>query len=273
MNKSNKIRCSMLPGYIDCSRMAVANGYRDMLQDAGYDLPVYSTKKIYTVIGTCTHHASEYMCTKKIEGKHSNDVYEFTEDKFLTELKTAESLEYEKITPNQEHAQYQIRRFIYCFQRDILPKLRFPENASPKDHLELFLKAKIREYDITGHVDIMTAASICDTKTGNLLKPCHTQVGGYNLLAKSNYDFVPKNNIIFFMPRVHKDKNYPGTQIIKLNPDFCTGEAYSLINRIIDDMEEFKKSGNPRAFVANPQSILCNKKYCRAFGTSFCEYY
>jgi hypothetical protein len=263
----------MLPPYIDCPRKAAANQFVKLIKDAGYNIPVFKKSKIYAIIGTCTHTASEYLCTQKILNKPISGVEDFTLDKLTSEIKMSENLEYDAISPNQNHVITQLKRFIKIYKNDVLPKIVFPENALPGDYLELYLKAKIKGYNITGHIDLLTKYSVGDTKTGTLLKPCHTQVGGYDLLADANGKTGYVNNIIIHMPRVHKDKRYPGTKIIKLDPGFCKLEAHSLILKIVDDLNKFKKNGDCRSFMANPQSMLCSRKYCKAYGTDFCGYF
>lgn len=267
------IRSSMLPTYLDCSRMAAASQFSELIKSKGYEIPEFNKSKIYTILGTCNHSAAEYLCTRKIQGKQSNRVEEFTLDKFDAAISVSENLEYEEIIPNQNHAVEQIKRFIKIYEKDVLPKMVFPENADPNDHIELSLRAKIKGYDITGHIDTLTKYSVSDIKTGKKLKPFHTQFGCYDLLLKANEKGLPKWNILIYIKRVHKDKPYPGTQIIKLDTMFCYKESHALILKIIDDLDRFKINGDSRCFTANPQSALCSNKYCRAYGTDFCGYF
>lgn len=265
----------MLPSYCDCSRMAAANQFRDIILDAGYNIENAKKNTIYTILGKVNHKAAEYMQHAKINGNKikTSDIEEDCIDFLSTETLEYEVLEYEKIIPNHNHAIEHVKCFIMIYNNDVLPKLLFPENADPKKYIELFLSAKKGNYDITGHIDTVTTKSIIDIKNGKILNPFHTQLGGYGLLADANNIIKPKYLVVVHIPRTHIDKQYPGTKFEVLDVDFCKAEASAVIDKIIYDLEKFKINGDCRAFAANPLSMLCDKKYCRAYGTNFCEYF
>lgn len=76
-----------------------------------------------------------------------------------------------------------------------------------------------------------------------------------------------------YLPRIATEKAYTGTIITDYDYDFSTNESWYKINELINCTEQFKKSGNAACFNANPESKLCSRKYCKAYGTNFCKYF
>lgn len=269
------IRISMLPTVLDCTRRAAANQFRDLIDDAGYNLQEKTTG-IYTILGTGTDAAINNMLTHKIKTGKLNNPEENIEAgvaKFEEEIKSADSIIYDDTTHNQDAAKFQIDRFVKFYQRDIAPRIRFPENADPKDHIQVYVEIRLKGYKITGHIDLVTLFSICDTKTGKALRAYHSQLGGYANLLVSQGREKPKYLIVHYLPRVNMRKSYPGTKVQVYDVEFSINESWYTINQIIRDLNNFKENANPACFPANPQSTLCSIKYCRAFGTTFCKYH
>ena len=268
------IRCSMLPNVLDCERRAIANQFRKFIEDAGFKLNVKRTG-IYNIVGNGTHAANWYMLKNKIlTGKLSpvNDAIEYGVEKFYSDLKESEDVLYDDVTPTKDHGQMQIYRMTKAYYRDIAPRLQFPENARPEDHLEKYVCGKIQDFDITGHIDVTTVSAICDTKSGKMARAFHSQLGGYANLEMSAGNPKPKYLMAHYLPRIHNDKPYPNVKIQLYPVDFSINEAWYIINQIIRDVNYFKENQNPACFPANPQSSLCNKKYCVAYNTNFCQY-
>ncbi len=266
----------MLPRCLDCMRAAACNQFSDIVEGAGYSLNVKGTG-IYTAVGIGTHESARYMLSHKITSGVLPPVGRCIEagiEEYWRKFSEFETVEYDNVTPSQDVGAYQINVLTKAFHRDIAPRLKFPENANPSDHLELFLKARIGDdAELSGHIDTLTSHSLLDTKSGKMLRPTHTQVGGYTNLLTANKRRKRENIIIAHLPRVRKEKVYPGTTLDSYPVDFCINESWYLVNQVLRDVKNFIKSGNPASFQANPQSTLCSKKYCRAHGTKFCEYY
>lgn len=269
------IRISMLPNVLDCSRRAAANQFPELIEKAGFNLAPKRTG-IYTAVGAGTHAAIKNMLTHKIKTGELNSPEENVEagvSKYETELKEAESIVYDDITHNQDAGKFQINRFVKFYQRDIAPRLAFPEGANPSDHIERYIERQLKGFKISGHIDVITLYSICDTKSGKTKRAYHSQLGGYANLVVADGGKAPRYLLCHYLPRVHIDKPYPGTKIVNYDVEFSMNEAWYTINQIIRDVNNFKDSQNPASFQANPQSTLCSPKYCRAFGTTFCKYH
>ena len=271
-----KVRCSMLPRCLDCMRAAACGQFPDIINEAGYVLNEKTTG-IYTAVGIGTHEAARYMLSHKITHGSLPPAGECIGSgiaEYWRKLEEFESVVYDDATPSQDVGAYQINVMTKAFYRDVAPRLQFPENATPENHLEMFLRARIGDdAELSGHPDIYTGLSIVDTKSGTQLRPVQTQVGGYINLLTANKRRKPENAIIVHLPRTRKDKVYPGTGFASYPVNFCANESWYLVNQVVRDVKNFIKSGNPASFQANPQSTLCSRKYCRAYGTKFCEYF
>lgn len=266
------IRCSSLPGFSHCMRREIASQYSDFLGEKGFSIPSAKKSFGYTLVGTGSHAACYHMLSEKIKKGVCSDKksWEYGISELEKEIEKSGSVEYDKIVFNKDSAIKHIVRFTKVYLNDVASKMIFPESAKPEDHLELSLKNQIRNFKFSGHIDVYTGKSICDTKFSAKIKPYHSQLGGYGLLlGKENFDNLVVNNI----PRVGLDKPYPGTTHTVYDKTFCLGEAWSIINRVIDCVGNFEVKRLPSCFPANPNSYLCSRKYCKAFGTDFCQYY
>lgn len=269
------IRISMLPTVLDCTRRAASNQFTELIENAGYTLQEKVTG-IYTIVGTGTHAAIDNMLSHKIKTGALPTPEESIQAgiaKFEEKIKEADNIIYDEATHNQDAAKFHIDRFTKFYHRDIAPRLVFPENADPKDHIEIEVEIKLRGYTIRGHIDLITLYSICDTKSGTMLRMYHSQLGGYANVYTAQGGKKPKYLIVHYLPRVNMRKSYPGTKIQVYDVDFSINESWYAINQIIRDLDNFKRDGNPACFPANPQSTLCGKKYCSAYGTEFCKYH
>lgn len=266
----------MLPRYLDCPRAAASGQFSDIVTDSGIVLNERRTG-IYTAVGNGTHEAGRFMVSDKITTGSLppvNECIDFGVSEFKDSLKEYDEIAYDDITPNYNIGIHQIGVLTKAYYYDVAPKLLFPEGADPKDHLELHIKTRIGDdAELSGHIDTLTSASVVDTKSGKTLRPAHTQCGGYGNLLISNGGKKPENFVVVHLPRVHKEKAYPGTKFVFYPVDFCLNESWYVVKQIIRDVRNFKQSGNPACFPANPHSTLCGPKYCRCYGTKFCEYF
>lgn len=265
----------MLPNVLDCMRRAAANSYGKMISDAGFKLNEKRTG-IYMMLGSGVHEANRSMLKNKIEtGSLGNveDAIEVGINEYHTKINEAEDILYDNITINQKYGEYQLKQLTKMYYNDIAPRMEFPEGADPDSHLELYIESYIDNFLISGHVDVITKYSICDTKSGKTIRPYHSQLGGYAILFKTKTGKPPKYLLTHYLPRIHPDKIYPGTKINRYDVEFSMTEAWYLINQVMRDINNFQACWNPATFQANPQSMLCNKKYCRAYQTKFCKYH
>lgn len=262
----------MLPDANNCMRRAIGNQYSKMLYEFGFKIRPIITTGAYAIVGTGSHSAARHLLIQKMHGKtiSLSHAIDFGISEYEIEGKKYEKIEYDKVVYNKEAGILHIKKFTQAYYTDIVPKMSFPDKAKPNDHLELTLKKTFMGFNLSGHVDVWTGNSICDTKTGAKKMAYHSQLGGYGLLIGES---MFKKLYINWLPRVSLSKPYPGTKIIAYDKKFAMTEAYTTIVRIIDAINKFKSTPKPSCFPANPNSYLCSEKYCRAYGTNFCEYY
>lgn len=271
----NKIRCSMLPGAQDCMRRTIASQFGDKIKQLGFDL---NEKKngIYTAIGNSLHKVNKFAATHKIKNGSLplvNDCIDYGIENLSINYNNSTEISFDKTTPNKNVGEKQLAEMIKMYFGGILPKLNFEENINPDDYLEKKFNVKLNNYTISGHTDIITRMSIIDIKSGKNLMEYQTQLGGYANVAISSGYRKPKNLIIAHIPRIHPGKKNPGITIVNYDVDYCMVESWRMINVLVETIEKFKQKSDPTVFAANPHSILCNIKYCVAYGTNFCKYF
>jgi hypothetical protein len=142
----------------------------------------------------------------------------------------------------------------------------------PNDYLGVYIEASIKDCLIAGNIDVITINGIRNTRIGKRPRPYHTQLGGCANLLKATRGIIPENLVTDYLPRNKIEKPYGGTITETYDVKFSMTESWFLIQKLIRDINNFKKNGNPASFQANPNSQLCNPKYCMAFGTDFCGY-
>ena len=47
--------------------------------------------------------------------------------------------------------------------------------------------------------------------------------------------------------------------------------AIQVLAKMVTDIDEFRRTGDPWSFLANPNSRLCSPDWCKAWGTDFCR--
>jgi hypothetical protein len=268
-----KIRASALPGFNNCMRREIASQYPEFLEESGFKIPVQNRTGIYAPVGVGIHASINYMLTQKILGSEDyTDPQQIGIEEYEKEFQKYDEIIFDTGTTNKENGSLQIQRITKVFYKEILPRMEFPENAKPEDHLEVKIEKQLENqgYKLTGRLDIITKNSIIEAKNGKKVNPYQAQLGGYGLLLGSdNFERMFLQNF----PRTTLKKPYPGTTIVPYDKKFCMGEAWETIGRVINCIEDFKKKRQSRCFPANPNSYLCSAKYCKAFGTSFCGYH
>lgn len=260
-----RIRASYLAYYPDCPRRSVARLVENTVKRAGYSL-VQTLTGIGAAVGTATHIAAAYQLREKIrtgEIGRLKDSQEIGVEAFKRE--TFDGVEYDGTTPNSNAAHRQITTLTRCYFHQIAP------NSDATD-IEIRLEAEIRPgYILSGSMDELSPWTISDTKTGVKLALYEPQIGAYSLLVKSAPGRPNPRSLRFaHLARVPISKPYPGAKIYLANQELAERMAAAYVNRLIDDIESLKKTGATHGILCNPNSIMCSRKFCTAFGTNFC---
>ena len=257
------IRASSLPEYQDCSRMAAAKMFRKDIEDAGFELRS-KRNNIGGALGNAFHAGAAHILKTKMEKGYVAGVPEALEiatQEFA--LKAEEGIFYDDTTPGYAVAVTQIERQLKVWlplAAEIVPA-----------KVEFELKAADGPFEILGHPDVFTEDSwLRDHKSGFRSRQHHAQVGLYILLARS-HGLDVQGVAIDWIKRTPRTKEQadPVTTVYDVNE--CERAALATLSRVKSDYLEFKSTGDPWSFLANPESMTCGSKWCPAWGTEFCH--
>ena len=259
------IRCSMLPSYPDCPRRAAVKQYRSTIIDMGYELRELP-RGVGASIGSGYHAAVKLaMETKRDSGKSAN-VNDAIENGILEFKKNTENgVMWDTVTNNSNTAEKQIQQLTRVFY-DQAENCINPVNVETKRKV-----IPADGFELTGSSDTETETEILDWKSGVKMRPCHAQLGGYRLMQRSTGAKPVTKLSQYYNPRVSLKKAHPGITVYSYDPRVCEAEAAQTIKRIMFDVNKFLETQNPISFAANPMSMMCNDRFCPAWGTKFCN--
>lgn len=263
MNKTN-IRASMLPSWFDCSRRAAAGQFRKEIEAAGFPLRDLQPS-VGSALGTAVHAGAEHLLRIKMESGQVGSIdgaVGVAHDRFGEETQTG--AEWDDTTPNPNVAHFQIGRLVASYAA-------FAERVAPKA-VELELAADAGDgFELTGHIDLYTHdRDVRDLKTGALHRPYQSQLGAYSLLVRANGEEV-RGVAIDWIARAPKTKPQPPVQTESYPLTTCEKAAWATVQRIKNDLTQFRETGDPWSFAANPMTMMCGAKFCPAHGTAFCD--
>ena len=170
-------------------------------------------------------------------------------------------------TANRNAAQLQIRSLARAYYHGVA------KHVDPLE-VELYLEADAGDgFLLTGNIDLVTVqGSVRDLKTGAVDRDYFAQLGCYALLCRSQVDPYDVTGIgIDWIKRTGHTKPQPPVIHKEYQLAACQRQAYDVVAAIKRDVNEFRASGNPAAFVCNTMSMMCGDKYCPAWGTDFCS--
>ena len=242
-----ELHCSSLSYYNDCPRRASTKMFSKEIKSQGYELKRFGFRNISANIGTACHSGAKVAFdthdSKQAVDAGISDLQELNED-----------VKFDTVSPNMNIAEKQTKRIITSHYINVAKHIE-------PIYTEHRLEARINdEFILDGKLDAITS-DIHDLKTGKDAK-CQAQLGGYSLLAKAKgisvdkllVDWLPKTKID--SPQIYEK--------IQFEIDVCERLAKSVIKRIQADYKVFE-------FPCNNNSMLCSAKWCRAYGTDYCE--
>lgn len=274
MTKEVKIRASSTSSYYDCRRRVAAEVFRKDITEAGYDLRDGMPNSIGAAIGTGAHAAAEYTLTnKKDMGELGSDSE--SEDRAIEALRleVQDGVFYDKVSQNLNDAEGQVRRKNKKFRESVAP------NVQPVE-VEIYMEAEFQpqtviddlelKFILTGHADWLESDTLSDLKTGKFVRHNGPQYGCYSMLAGALGMEVMRIHE-WSLPTVELIKPEPEPKIHQYDAEQSKMEAWSVLEDMASDFSNFLKTQQRFAFSPNPNSLLCNPKYCRAYGTNFCK--
>lgn len=269
------IRASSLPSYTDCPRRWAARTLVNEVVSAGYDIAQAQPPSIGASVGTATHSGAAHIMGHKLAtGQLGNqtEAEQLALEGFGEAARTG--VLWDEATPNMNDAHKQVVRMVRVFRHTIA------ERAEPVA-VERRLEANVGDgFLLSGQSDLQTIepGRIRDLKTGRFPRSHYAQLGAYSLLARTAHpEQVTKEVCVDFIQRVPVAKPQPDTVTEFYDQVVAEQAATATIARIKSDVDEFRhrleEGGSPpeHAFLANPASMLCSRKWCPAFGSSFCR--
>lgn len=261
------IRASSLPQFSDCPRRWAARHLRREITAAGYELRE-TGRHIGACTGSATHVGAAFTLQHKIDTGELGNATE-AEQRAMESLEhdVREGAGWDKVTPNLSDAQVQVRRQIGVY------RLHVASTVKPVA-VERRLRARHKSgITISGTQDlVITEPEILrDLKTGGHGPSVNAgQYGAYSALLRSHGIHVT-GIIEDFVARVRPDHQQPRPVEIAYDIGVAERTTESIIRRITADVADFRRTGEPESFLANPQSVLCSDRYCPAWGTKWCE--
>jgi len=267
------IRASLVPSYCDCPRRAACKMLPWLLEKAGYTVPK-RPPIVAAAIGTAVHEGEAQCMRSKLDLGAvcpETDAVDSAVANLDESLK--EEVEFDKKAPDRNTAEKQTIRITQSYYQHAQPKIEPARIWDPKDPRDK-ISADVQDgFTVTGHPDVQTVKKvISDTKTGAVFRPPQAQLGTYSLVSKSNSVDIQGVQAVY-IPRVAISKPQPPPLFALFDLQECETEAWTIIQRIKQDVLKFLETGSPRAFLANPMSMLCGEKWCPAVSMKgWCEY-
>jgi hypothetical protein len=270
------IRASSLSGYGDCPRRGAARLFRQEIAEAGFKLR-QMPRGIGAIIGTAVHRGVEVGFGERARGQTPPG--SLPVDAAMTELHSQieGDVSYDGprgATHNRRDAEGQVQRMTVTYWRDIAPAVN-PILVEQQFQAEIAPGVLL-----SGHPDMVCRepAAIRDLKTGARRGNDWPQLGAYSLLARTHSLNIDEAHIDW-LQRVAVGKPQPSVVSVQFNIAQAEMAAYSIVQHIVHDLTTFRQGdearhiapGDPWAFMPNPSSRLCSRKWCPAHSTEWCH--
>ena len=268
------VRASALPGWTDCPRRGAARLFESEIRASGYELRE-TGRGIGATIGTSVHKAAAYTLTEKMVAGTPAPTSAATDCAIDTYREIVrEGVDFDRETPSTPDAERQIVRMVDSYQRTIVPAV---DPIAVEEPLEADTPFGVT---LTGHGDLLAREAACvrDLKTGKKRGNYKPQLGGYALLYKAN-GLPAASCAEDFLERTSLKKPQPDPRSYTHDLPSAETAALAILRHIKSCLDIFRagdpalgiRPGDPWAFPANPNSMLCSAKWCRAWGTEWCH--
>lgn len=271
------IRASALSGYPDCPRRGAARLFWREIAGAGFELR-RTARGIGAVIGTAVHRAAELTLREKATSGRLPPLTlaeDAAFDGVRNGLRDGDEVIFDTTSPTRLAAETQAIGMAGAYRRIIAPDV---EPVLIEEPLEAEIGPGLV---LAGRPDLVARepGKIRDLKTTTRPGGSHApQIGAYSLLARS-HGLDIEAAAIDEARRVPIGKPQPDPTSRTVPIAAAETAATNIIRHITADLDVFRhgdparhiERGDPWAFVANPNSMLCAAKYCPAWGTEFCR--
>ena len=271
-----RLRPSSLIVYLDCPRRWAATQQADLIAAYGYKLQLERPTHVGACVGSGVHAGAGYtLAEKRLTGELGNASE--AEDRAVQEMRERMhyGVSWDGTTSDLTTAQKQVARMTRSYRAHLAPQI-------VPMVIEERLEADIGEgWILSGQPDTMAGdpqRDIRDLKTGVRRRANAVQYGAYYILLQA-HGYQPVTINEDFLRRVRMDKEQPPPESHSAPLALAVADALEAVDDIKRSVRRFEDrakgdtSGRApqTAFRANPNSQLCGAKWCRAWGTDFCQ--
>lgn len=263
------IRPSSTSKYPDCNRRGAARAFPELIIGMGIQLR-QTPSHIGAVIGTSVHAGGAHIMKQKmehgvtpatsIEGAYA------AQEAFLQQLDEGKDISWDGDTPQRSDGSRQIDRMVKAFHVGVAPsavpiavEARFEGRFGPG-------------VIVSGQMDQITVlpGKLKDLKTGKFKGWNLPQYGLYLPLGRAQ-GFQLTEIEEDYIKRVALKKEQPPVEHITIPAVRAQQAAVAIVNLMVDQLRRFQETQDPWTFIANPSSMLCQDRFCPAWGTEFCQ--
>jgi len=269
------IRCSALTWWPDCPRRGAARLFWREIAAAGFKLRS-TPRGVAAAIGTAVHKAAEVILREKAASgalPPSTVAADCAAETYDEQVR--DGVLFDQTTANRTEGEVQAVGMIRAYHRVIAPQI---EPLAVEARLEAEIAP---DMVLSGRADVVAREPnrLRDLKTTTRPGGSHApQLGGYSLLNRS-HGLDIEDAAIDSIHRVRVGRPQPEPVSRPVPVAAAETAASNIIRMIARDLDVFRHGdperriapGDPWAFAANPNSMLCSEKYCAAFGTEFCH--
>lgn len=261
------VRASSLSMYPDCPRRWAAKQIPREVEAAGFRLRGLPTS-IGAAVGTGMHTVIGFELSAKLATGSLPNATE-AEQRGLEDLgkQIEDGAIWDDVTPTVNEAQIQVVRQARTYRANIGRRL---EPIAVERRLEASHPSGLV---ISGRTDLVVAmpATLIDQKSGKRRAANFAQYGTYTRLLRSHGKPVAAAEEHYIL-RVPVRRDQPPPQIIPYDIAACEAATEAAVSDIAARLADWRSTGNPGAWLANPSSVLCMEKFCPAHGTKWCAY-
>lgn len=266
------VRASSLSGWPDCERRSAAKLFRADVVAAGFDLRELSSN-IGAAVGTGVHAGAAHSLREKMQSGSLGPA-SAAEDAAITVLREEvhKGLIWDDDTPTPNDAERVARRLLATYRDQVAPTLH---PIAVEERLEADAGEGLV---LSGQADVLARVilqvqeaeeAITDLKTGKVRSSYKPQLGAYSLLMKS-HGYPVKRLLEDWVQRAPMRRPQPDARRFEHAIGPAEVAAVQTLGRMQKTIIDFRTTGEPWAFLANPSSKLCTSKFCPAHGTKFC---
>lgn len=268
------VNASSAPGHQDCPRNWAASNLPHYMRGGGDGERIY---QIGQIIGDSCHKGAELLLCQKYESGAWNvdEAVSFAVQVFKDSFK-GKKVTFDEVTTSEGYAQIQIESQVAEFARSYMPEARpsYVEQSFRYRHSDrLRVKAKIDLIELDTDAN---TARIVDYKFGRDPNNYHSQMGLYKLTLEQQkwFNGVVTELLMLYIqrPRVKKT-GWKQAPLLRDTVPLLAAERAGLkqLDEIERSVNAYVDTGDIWEFNANPRSMRCNQKGCRAWGTDRCD--